>query len=129
MATPNKKLDVPDIGNLLGKISEKRESGELPKSPIQSIQPVVEQPEKSFNSKTLKSKNIKTADESLRRPVGRRSLKRPDVEYVKISPNIPKPLKRRVDMAIAAEDFKDREGNIVNTLDELVALALERLLA
>ena len=129
MATPNKKLDVPDIGNLLGKISEKRESGELPKSPIQSVQPVAELPEKSFNSKTSKSKNSQYVDESLRRPVGRRSLKRPDVEYVKISPNIPKPLKRRVDMAIAAEDFKDREGNIVNTLDELVALALERLLA
>jgi hypothetical protein len=130
MAT--KKIDVPDIGNLLGKISEKRDSGELTKSPIQSVQPIADAVDmkESKNSKTPKQQkysDVKPQADAGRAPGGRPSAKLDDVEYVKISPRIPKPLKRRVDIAIVEERFRDRNGNQIKTLDELVAFALDRL--
>jgi len=51
------------------------------------------------------------------------------VEYVKISPRVPKDLKKRVDIALVYERFADKEGNTIKTLDEIVAHALEKLLA
>lgn len=121
-------MDVPDIGNLLGEISKKRDSGELPKTEIQHVQPVKEQ--KQENSNELKHENIKTGKHEGSEPRGsggRPSVKREDIEYVKISPRIPKSLKKQVEMALVEERFSDKEGRAITTLDEIVALALARL--
>jgi hypothetical protein len=131
MAT--KKLDVPDIGGLLGKITEKRE--ELPKAPIQSVQPVEEKAAESKNGGTLKQQNSIPANQPQSQPEppprgagGRPSVKKDSIVYVKISPRIPKALKRDVDIALIDERFKDAEKNPIKTLDEIVAYALDRLL-
>ena len=42
-------MDVPDIGNLLGQITKKRDSGELPKTEIQHVQPVKTDERKNTN--------------------------------------------------------------------------------
>jgi hypothetical protein len=136
MAT--KKMDVPDIGNLLGEISKKRDSGELPKTERQHVQPVSQLEEvksssfielKSENTKTPKQEKIKTATvDEARWSGGRPSMKREGIEYVKISPKIPKTLKKRADQARIDEIFTDEHGRPVRTLDELVAVALDRLL-
>lgn len=132
MEKAKKKMSVPDIGGLLGKISEKRE--EMPKAPIQAVQPVEDgrgKTIKSKNDKTLKLKNSAFGEQesSQVRPCGRPSAKKEDVEYVKISPRIPKELKKKVDIALVYERFLDAEGNSIKTLDEIVSHALERLLA
>ena len=129
MAT--KKLDVPDIGGLLGKITEKRE--ELPKAPIQSVQPVEEKAAESKNNNTPKQQNGTPVNQPQPEPPprgagGRPSVKKDSVVYVKISPRIPKALKRDVDIALIDERFKDAEKNPIKTLDEIVAYALDRLL-
>ena len=127
MAT-TKKMDVPDIGGLLGKISSKRE--ELPKSPIQSVQPVHSESDENKAVETDKRKNTKTPaieEKKVRGIGGRPSVKRDDIEYVKISPRIPKRLKKRVEIALIEERFRDVNGHLVNTLDEFTALAFERL--
>lgn len=132
MAT-NKKLDVPDIGGLLGKISERRQ--ELPKAPIQAVQPVNETPSAPTAQEAAKPairENGKTAKQPVaepRGPGGRPSVKKDGVDYVKLSPRIPKGLKRRVEIALAEERFRDDEDRPVKTIDEIIALALERLLA
>lgn len=123
-----KKIDVPDISNLLGEISKKRDSGELPKTEIQHVQPFKEQ--KHENSQELKRENIKTGKQESSEPRGaggRPSVKREDIEYVKISPRIPKSLKKQVEIALVEERFSDKEGRAITTLDEIVALALARL--
>ena len=53
-----KKMNVPDIGSLLGRIAEKRDSGELPRTEVQRVQPV--ETEERMNVDTLKSKAGKT---------------------------------------------------------------------
>ena len=121
-------MDVPDIGGLLGKISSKRE--ELPKSPIQSVQPVHSEADENKAVETEKRKNTKTPtieEKKVRGTGGRPSVKRDDIEYVKISPRIPKRLKKRVEIALIEERFGDVNGHLVKTLDELTALAFERL--
>lgn len=131
MTTKNsKKLD--EVSSLLGTITQKKDSGELGKSPIQAVQPVekTDSPEKelkSINSLTPKQEN-QTADSEKRRGGGRPTIKRDDVEYVKISPRIPKTLKQEVNVALAQEKFRDYDGFTVKTLDELVTFALEKLL-
>jgi hypothetical protein len=139
-----RKMAVPDIGGLLGKISEKRE--EMPKTPVQTLQPVDEKAEdkpvisktiktlKSKNSGALSQKNIDTAKQTkaeakMRGTGGRPTVKKNSVEYVKMSPRIPKALKKRVDIALIHERFVDKDGNAIKTLDEIVAHALEKLLS
>ena len=135
MTTINRKNS--DIKGLLETLSAKQE--ELPKTPVQTVQPVVESEEEKKREsskavKTLKSKNSKTgkpmptAPENYRGMGGRPSLKKASIEYVKISPRIPKLLKKQVDMALVQERFQDEEGNHIRTLDEVVALALALLL-
>jgi hypothetical protein len=129
------KMAVPDIGNLLGRIAEKRD--ELPKAVIQRVQPIEEA--KSENSKELKGENVKelkslsgkTLDNKrveVPNKTGRKTLKDPAVEYVKISPKISKVLKKQVDRALVDERLKDGEGRPLTTLDECVAFALDRLI-
>ena len=127
MAT-TKKMDVPDIGGLLGKISSKRE--ELPKSPIQSVQPVHSEADENKAVETAKRQNTKTPaikEKIVRGTGGRPSVKRDGIEYVKISPRIPEDLKTLVDVALSTKRFRDENGNPIKTLDELTALALARL--
>ena len=126
-----------DINGLLETLSAKQ--GQLPRTPVQTVQPVVEseegrEMESSKAVKTLKSKNSKKEKQNPSLPDGYRgmggrpSLKKASIEYVKISPRIPKLLKKQVDMALVQERFQDEEGNHIRTLDEAVALALVKLL-
>lgn len=134
MTTKNSKK-LAEVSSLLSTITQKKDSGELGKSPIQAVQPVqpvekadTEEKElKSINSLTLKQQNQATEGEK-RRGGGRPTLKRDDVEYVKISPRIPKTLKQKVKLALAHENFRDYDGVTVKTLDELVTFALEKLI-
>ena len=166
-------MNVPDIGGLLGKISEKRD--EMPKTPVQSVQPLQEfidqntdtdkalKDQKEEQSKAVKdtdtdkalkaqkkeqSKAVKDtdADKALKAQKKEQSKAVKDTDadkalkaqkkerskavkkYVKISPRIPKFLKKQVEIALINEQFKDSEGNLIKTLDEIVSLALERLL-
>jgi hypothetical protein len=123
-----KKMDVPDIGGLLSKISEKRDSGELPRTEIQRVQPVKD--ESRIDVKPAKRTNVKTlkpASAEGRPSGGRPTVKQEGIEYVKLSPRIPKTLSTQAKIALAEERFKDKDGQPVKTLDELVALAFERL--
>ena len=93
MNTKTKTMDVPDIGGLLGKITDKRDRGELGVTERQHVTPVLT--EKQENDKTDKQLNKKTIQ---RKPVpilkrvraessstgGRPTLKSPDVEYVRL---------------------------------------------
>ena len=110
----------------------------MPKTPVQSVQPIQESTDKNTDPdktvktpKMVKSKTVKQAvlSTSLYRGAGGRpSIKKDSVEYVKMSPRIPKTLKKQVDIALIHERFKDSDGNLIKTLDEIVSLALERLL-
>ena len=121
-----KKMDVPDIGGLLGQIATKRH--DLPKAPIQSVQPMEIKPLERKADNTAKHKNVKSTDDRTRGVGGRPSVKKDDIEYVKLSPRIPKALKKRVEVALIEERYRDEEGAVVKTMDEFVALALDRLL-
>ena len=129
-----KKMDVPNIGSLLGKIAQKRDSGELPRTDIQRVQPVEAEarkdvePLKSKAATTGKQENTAPAKAEPRGAGGRPSTKSMDIEYVKISPRIPKALKKSVEIALVEERFKDQAGRSITTLDEIVSLALERLM-
>ena len=122
-----------EVSSLLDTITKKKDSGELGKSPIQAVQPVEKVNEeqekelKSINSLTPKQEN-QVAESEKKRGGGRPTIKRDDVEYVKISPRIPKTLKQEVNVALAQEKFRDYDGYTVKTLDELVTFALEKLL-
>ena len=86
-----KKMDVPDIGGLLGQIAEKRH--DLPKTPIQSVNPVGEKPVERKTVEPAKRQNKKaeaSTDDRTRGVGGRPSTKKDDVEYVKLSPRVPK---------------------------------------
>ncbi len=129
------KMTVPDIGNLLGRIAEKRD--ELPKAVIQRVQPIEEAKNenskelKSENGKELKSLSGKTLENKrveVPNKTGRKTLKDPSIEYVKISPKISRSLKKQVDRALVDERLKDSEGRPLTTLDECVAFALDKLI-
>lgn len=125
MAT-TKKMNVPDIGGLLGQIAEKR--NDLPKAPIQSVQPVEDNEESQPAGKTAKVQNQPAADERTRGTGGRPSVKKDNIEYVKLSPRVPKELKKAVERALIDELYRDKDKNVIKTMDEFVALALTRLL-
>lgn len=122
-------MEKPDLGTLLSKIPKKHASGELTKTEVQHVQPVKTaksknvQEEKRQISKTPKQENTEA-----RGAGGRPSVKQDDIEYTKISPRIPKSLKKTVEHALTDERFADQAGRRITTLDEIVALALERLL-
>lgn len=130
MSTKNRTA-VPDIGNLLQAMSKKRDSGELTKTPIQSVQPIEVKEEKLENSLELKSKNSKTLKIDQEKKLGGRpSVKVGDKneDYTKISPVILKTLKKRVGLALLDAAYQDGKGRSITTLDEIVALALDTLL-
>jgi hypothetical protein len=131
-----KTKTLPDVSSLLGSIAQKQKNGELGSSPIQTVKPVVKPIEESNSEvKEFKSKNSQSvvrvdnkSRESDRRPQGGRpSVKRDDVEYMKISPRIPKYLREEIGVKMAQHKFFDRDGKRIMTLDELVTYALEKL--
>lgn len=131
MAT--KKMNVPDIGNLLSTITKKRESGELPPTDIQRVQsveadaPKVHAEKAQQGVKTPKQQNPSAQEVGRRGPGGRPSAKEQGVEYARLSSRIPKALKKRGEIALTEERFQDAKGRPITTFDELVTFALERL--
>jgi hypothetical protein len=132
----NTKKGVPDVTSLLGNIAQKQKNGELGASPIQTVKPVEISAEKTGDEvKEFKSKNSQSivrvdnkSREADRRPQGGRpSVKRDDIEYMKISPRIPKYLREEIGVKMAQQKFIDRDGKRIMTLDELVTYALEKL--
>ncbi|HMX99643.1 MAG TPA: hypothetical protein PKI88_04065 [Agitococcus sp.] len=132
----NTKKGVPDVTSLLGNIAQKQKNGELGASPIQAVKPVEISAEKKDDEvKEFKSKNSQSvvrvdnkSREADRRPQGGRpSVKRDDIEYMKISPRIPKYLREEIGVKMAQHKFIDRDGKRIMTLDELVTYALEKL--
>ncbi len=132
----NTKKGVPDVTSLLGNIAQKQKNRELGASPIQAVQPVEISAEKKDDEvKEFKSKNSQSvvrvdnkSREADRRPQGGRpSVKRDDIEYMKISPRIPKYLREEIGVKMAQHKFIDRDGKRIMTLDELVTYALEKL--
>lgn len=132
----NAKKGVPDVTSLLGNIAQKQKNGELGASPIQTVKPVEVLAEKTVDEvKEFKSKNSQSVvrvdnkpREADRRPQGGRpSVKRDDIEYMKISPRIPKYLRKEIGVKMAQHKFIDRDGKRIMTLDELVTYALEKL--
>jgi hypothetical protein len=121
-----KKMNVPDIDNLLSSISKKRDSGELPPTERQRIESF--EPAESKAAKTVKQEDAKPAKREARGPGGRPTTKVKSIEYVKLSPRIPKALKKTAEIALVEERFRDQEGRPITTLDGIVSLALERLL-
>jgi hypothetical protein len=133
MTVKTTKMDVPDIGNLLGKITKKQESGELGKTARQKVVPVSE--EKHKNEKTAFQKNVKLFSqekeikekrESVK--IGRPTVKNKDVEYVRLGAVIPKTVKQKMVDALNYEIFHMENGQPIRTVDEIVTLALWQLL-
>ena len=130
-----KKHEVPDIDGLLGTIADKR--AELPKTEIQHVQPVGEsmaspsEPTRDAKPDVSKAgttgKQLPASQEDASRG-GRPSSKRPDIEYVKVSPRIPKQLKKHAELALIDERFDGPDGKPIKTMDVLIELALTRLL-
>jgi len=154
MTKATTKPNVPDIKNLLGHLSKKRDSGELPKTELQFVQSVPAvitekqenvntemsksvntqlqgevKTEKSIASNTEIRKSVKTDKQPELKNVGGRPKRlQPGVEYVKMSPRIPESLKTELDIALARKLFTDEEGRPITTVDKIVELALIRLL-
>jgi Ni/Co efflux regulator RcnB len=141
MNTKTKPMSVPDIGGLLGKISEKRD--ELPKTERQHVvtAPSTEkqenaETEKQKNDKTFTQKNDKTFtqknDKTINQKntkIGRPSVKdKKNIEYVRLGCHIPKKIRQKAADALTYEKFKTPEGKPVKTLDELVTMAMAQLL-
>jgi hypothetical protein len=140
------KPTAPDISGLLGQINAKR--AEIPRAPMQRVVPIVppapEVPAEKIDSKKVKefkSANSKTSKPSARdagrdgggeRLVkgsgGRPSVKKPGIEYFKINPKVEMQLVKRARQAILDERFQRPDGTPIKTLEEIVSIALERLL-
>jgi hypothetical protein len=136
MNTKIKTMAVPNISNLLGKITEKRDNGEIPKTERQHISPIKEEYKdnveniKQENINTLKRENVnstKRTNEKLT-TLGRPTTKSEKIEYTRIGAVIPKKLRQEVATALIYEQFKTEEGNIIKTLDDIVTHALTQLL-
>jgi hypothetical protein len=139
-----KKPNVDDIKNLLGHLSAKRDSGELPKTEVQFVQPLASNStqerengitEKSNNEKTEIPENVKTfsqekgkTDKRERVKTGRPTAKSKDIEYVRLGAVIPKTVKQKMVDALNYEIFQLEDGQPVRTVDEIVTIALEQLL-
>jgi hypothetical protein len=130
------KTDKDEISSLLGTIASKRAM--IEKSPIQEVRPVEtsldkisENTLKSKSVKEFKSKNIKstkaTALDSTPGIGGRPTVKNESVTYVKLGAKIPEFLRIKARDAINHKRFKDTQGRLITTLDELIAFSLGEL--
>jgi len=90
--------------------------------------PVLQQRVEAIQERGKEIKSFGGNTRKLSETMGRPSAKIKGIEYVKISPKVPRDLKKRVDIALASEALKDIEGRPIRTLDECVGHALEMLL-
>lgn len=127
------KMDVPDIGGLLGKITAKQSQGELGKTDRQKV--VLVSDEKQENGKTKKQSNVKSFSQENAKTIkqeivktGRKSRRQEGVDYVRIGAVIPKGMRQQMSNALTYEVFKNKKGEPIKTVDEIIQLALERLL-
>jgi hypothetical protein len=130
------KTDKDEISSLLGTIASKRAM--IEKSPIQEVRPV-EVPVDKIAKNTLKSKSVKefksknvksnkTAPSELTPGIGGRpTVKNDSVIYVKLGAKIPEFLRIKARDAINHKRFKDTQGRLITTLDELIAFSLGEL--
>ena len=141
MTAKTTKMDVPDIGRLLGKITKKQESGELGKTDRQKVVPVTT-PEQEI-IKTESQKDDTTARQEIVKSfpqendlmqtqeapkIGRPTAKRKDIEYVRLGAVIPKSISQKMKDALNYEVFQMENGQPIRTVDEIVTFALWQLL-
>lgn len=147
--TSKKPTKKPDLGGLLGTITENRKdiapsplqvvvpvesvsAGEIPvvsesvPEPIKDIQdtPVIQKPAKNTVVKAQK----KSIPKETVKKTGRPSVKLEEIPYTRLSPRIPSDLKMELDIAIARRMFSDRSGMVISTIDEFITEALQRML-
>lgn len=127
------KMDVPDIGGLLGKITAKQSQGELGKTDRQKV--VLVSDENQENGETKEQSNVKSFSQENAKTVkqeivktGRKSRRQEGVDYVRIGAVIPKGMRQQMSNALTYEVFKNKKGEPIKTVDEIIQLALERLL-
>jgi hypothetical protein len=127
------KMDVPDIGRLLGKITDKQSQGELGTTDRQKVVLVSEETQE--NKKTEKQNNVKSFSQENGKTIkqeivktGRKSRRQEGVDYVRIGAVIPKGMRQQLSDALTYEVFKNKKGESIKTVDEIIQLALERLL-
>jgi len=125
------KLSVPDIGGLLGKITDKQGKGELGTTDRQTVVPVSE----------IKQKNVETAQEEINSRLiektkkrlvvktGRPTTKRDDLEYARIGASIPATLKKDAQTALTNKWLRNPDGSPIGTMEDLIAHALSVQLA
>ena len=119
----NKKMEVPDVSDLLSRIGESR--GSLPKSPVQEVKPV-----ERIDVNTSVRENTKTPKPAATSNLGGKPTnKKTEVTYVRLSPRIPAPLKEDLDIALIKRKFVDDQGQPIRYIDEFVAEAVRRMLA
>jgi hypothetical protein len=142
MTAKTTKMDVPDIGNLLGKITKKQESGELGKTDRQKVVPVNEpeqqivktesQPDSTTATqeivKSFPQENNLTPQPPVTPKIGRPTAKRRDIEYVRLGAVIPKSIRQKMVDALNYEVFHMENGQPIRTVDEIVTFALWQLL-
>lgn len=127
------KMDVPDIGGLLGKITAKQSQGELGKTDRQKVVLVSDEKQENgetkeqFNVKSFSQENAKTIKQEIVK-TGRKSRRQEGVDYVRIGAVIPKGMRQQLSDALTYEVFKNKKGESIKTVDEIIQLALERLL-
>ena len=127
------KMDVPDIGGLLGKITAKQSQGELGKTDRQKVVLVSDEKQENgetkeqFNVKSFSQENAKTIKQEIVK-TGRKSRRQEGVDYVRIGAVIPKGMRQQMSNALTYEVFKNKKGEPIKTVDEIIQLALERLL-
>jgi hypothetical protein len=142
MTAKTTKMDVPDIGKLLGKITKKQESGELGKTDRQKVVPVNEPEQQSVKTerqpdstpatqeivKSFPQENNLTPQPPITPKIGRPTAKRRDIEYVRLGAVIPKSIRQKMVDALNYEVFHMENGQPIRTVDEIVTFALWQLL-
>lgn len=117
----DRKLKVGnDTKSVISELAARRE--EFKRSPLQEVRPVV-----SVN--TPERKNVNTLKKEDKPPIGKPTLKQPGVTYARLSPRIPVPLKKQLDIALVNGGYQDEDGQPIRYIDEFVAEAVRRMLA
>lgn len=147
--TSKKSTNKPDLGGLLGSISENRK--DIAPSPLQVVvpvesvsageisavsepapEPITDTQDTPVKQKPARNTVVKTEKKSIPKDTikktGRPSVKPEEVLYTRLSPRIPSDLKMDLDIAIARRMFSDKKGMVISTIDEFITEALQRML-
>ena len=117
----DRKLKVGnDTKSVISEFAARR--AEFKSSPLQEVRPVV-------SLSALERKNANTPKKEDRPPIGKPTLKQPGVTYARLSPRIPVPLKKQLDIALVNGGYQDEDGQPIRYIDEFVAEAVRRMLA